>query len=453
MNRKVFSAIKQYSMLEPGDSVIIACSGGADSTALLDFFCKNRRQLSLSAVLAVHVNHLLRGEEALRDEEFVRRLCAAEGIQCLVERRDIRKLASLSGESLETCGRRVRYEILENIAQKYRAKIATAHTLGDNAETILFRMARGTGHKGLCGIPPVRGRIIRPLIFCTRQEIEGYLAEQGLTYCTDSSNLELEFARNQIRQVVIPALEQINQAVQVNLARMSGQLREEEDFLETLCLKQIKQMQTPLGYDCRNFSTLHPALQRRVIFSLAGKRVPSVDEKRVGLICRALETGQGKIRLDGDFYANISHFLLTFEKKTEPNQEEWQIPLKQLLDGRGQASVSVTVIEKENWENFKKIHKNLLKSALDYDRIIGNAVLRHKRPGDSIRLADRKMTKTLKKLFSEYKIPIQIRERLTVLSDEQGVIWVEGFGCDERVAPTGRTKRALCFTDTIQESG
>ncbi len=453
MNRKVFAAIREYSMLQPGDSVVVACSGGADSTALLEFFCQNRRQLALSEVSAVHVNHLLRGEEAMRDEGFVRKFCASRGIHCIVERRDVRKLANQSGESLETCGRRIRYEILEAAAETCHAKIATAHTLGDNAETLLFHMARGTGRRGLCGIPPVRGRIIRPLIFCTRQEIEDYLNCRGLSYCTDSSNFETDFARNQIRRVVIPALEQVNQAAQANLVRMSRRLREEEDFLETLCRDQIEQMETPLGYDCEKFSGLHPALQRRIAFSLAKSRGVSMDGKRVELLRRVMEAGHGQIRLNEDFYAKISHFLLTFERVGKKSREVCEIPLTQLLNGEGESHVSVFITERKNWENFKKIHKNLLKSTLDYDRIIGNAVLRCKRPGDSIRLVNRGMTKTLKKLFSESKIPAQVRECLAVLSDEQGVIWAEGFGCDERVAVTGKTRRFLCFTDTIQESG
>lgn len=452
MNHKVYATIQKYSMLQPGDAVVVAFSGGADSSALLEFFCQNRRKLGLTKVVAVHVNHLLRGEEAMRDEEFVRMRCASKGIPCIVERRDIRKLAEQNGESLEACGRRIRYEVLEKVAEKYHAKIATAHTLGDNAETVLFHLARGTAMRGLCGIPPVRGNIIRPLIDCSRQEIERYLEQEGLSFCMDSSNSEMEYARNRIRREVIPALEQLNQAAQRNIVRTSRQLYLEENFLEELCQEQIQQMETTQGYDCQKFSGLHAALQRRIAFSLAAQRIASMDEKRVELLCHAMRTGQGKIRLNGDFYAKVSHFLLTFEGEMEENQKVLQAPLKRLLEGDVQVRFQAVIIDLQNWENFKKIHKNLLKSVLDYDRIIGNAVLRHRQPSDKIRLVNRNVTKTLKKLFSEKKIPSQVREQLAVLSDEQGVIWVEGFGCDERVALTPQTKRILCFTDTIQES-
>lgn len=452
MNHKVFAAIERYSMLQPGDAVVIAYSGGADSSALLEFFCENRGQLSLSNIIAVHVNHLLRGEEAARDEEFVRNRCASKGIPCVVERRDIRKIAEHSGESLETCGRRIRYEILGNIAERYQAKIATAHTLGDNAETILFRMSRGTGMKGLCGIPPVRENVIRPLIFCTRQDIEEYLKQRGVSYCTDSTNFETDYARNRIRQEVIPALEQINPAAQKNIVQMSRQLQAEEEFLQELCGQQIEKMKTAFGYDCHEFPRLHVAMQSRVAYSLCKERVPSIDEKRVELLCAAMRSGRGEIRLNQRFCAKISHFLLTFEEGIEENHRKQIVPLQQLLEINEESSLHAAVIAIQDGENFKKIHKNLLKRTLDYDRIIGNAVLRHRQPLDKIRLANRGMTKTLKKLFSEEKIPLQIRDSLFVLADAQGVIWVEGFGCDERVALTQDTKRVLCFTDTIQES-
>lgn len=452
MNRKVLKTIRDFSMLQPGDSVVIGYSGGADSSALLEFFCKNREELGLREILAVHVNHQLRGEEAKRDEEFVKKRCASKGVRCFVLSRDVRRLAGQNRESLEACGRRVRYEAFEEFAARYHAKIATAHTLDDNAETILFHLARGTGLKGLCGIPPVRGNIIRPLIACSRREIEEYLKQAGLDFCTDSTNLSGEYTRNRIRRSILPVLEQINPAVRQNIGRMSGILRQENDFLEQMCEQEVHRRKTSLGYDCIGFDSLHPALQARTAKQIAETAVKSLDEKRLELLLGAMRAGYGKIRLSGEYYAVVSHFLLTLEHAGKEKPPLQEISLRTLLAGPMEDFPHVLLVSMEEWENFKKIHKNLLKSSLDYDKIIGNAVLRHRAPSDRIRIAGRGVTKTLKKLFADSKLPLKMRERLFVLSDEQGVIWAEQFGCDERVALTRQTKRVLCFTDTTEES-
>ena len=163
---KALSAVEKYNMLSPGAAVIAAVSGGADSMAMLLFLMKISERYSLSLTVA-HVNHGLRGEEARRDEEYVRSFCEKNSLRFEVLHADVAALAKQSVETCEECGRRVRYEFFESIDKN--AKIATAHTASDNAETMLFNLARGSSLKGLCGIPPVRGNIIRPLIFCTRE--------------------------------------------------------------------------------------------------------------------------------------------------------------------------------------------------------------------------------------------------------------------------------------------
>ncbi|KAA3379260.1 tRNA lysidine(34) synthetase TilS [Akkermansia muciniphila] len=168
-------------MLKKGDSVLVCLSGGADSVSLLSVL----RQLSgpwALTLYACHLNHCLRGEEARRDEDFVRALCKEWGVPLTVGREDVGKFAKESGRSVEEAAREVRYALFAKEAGRLGAKIATAHTLSDDVETVLFHVTRGTGLSGLCGIPPVRGNIIRPLLCCTRREVEAYLAEEGLSY-------------------------------------------------------------------------------------------------------------------------------------------------------------------------------------------------------------------------------------------------------------------------------
>ena len=208
---KALSAVEKYNMLSPGAAVIAAVSGGADSMAMLLFLMKISERYSLSLTVA-HVNHGLRGEEARRDEEYVRSFCEKNSLRFEVLHADVAALAKQSGETCEECGRRVRYEFFESIDKN--AKIATAHTASDNAETMLFNLARGSSLKGLCGIPPVRGNIIRPLIFCTREDIEAFCRENSLDFVTDSTNLTLDYSRNKIRHIAVPALKEINSALQ-----------------------------------------------------------------------------------------------------------------------------------------------------------------------------------------------------------------------------------------------
>ncbi len=195
MLETVKQTIEDYHMLNPGEPVLAALSGGADSVALL------RALLALGyPVRAFHLNHCLRGAESDRDEAFCRALCERLGVPLTVERIDVG--AQTAGEGIEAAARRIRYERLVAAAQG--AKIATAHTADDNLETMLFHLARGTGPKGLAGIPPVRGDIIRPLIGAERAQVEAYLSELGQDFVTDSTNLSDDYTRNRIRHEVVP---------------------------------------------------------------------------------------------------------------------------------------------------------------------------------------------------------------------------------------------------------
>ena len=198
--------ISDYMMLETGENVLVALSGGADSAALL----LSLRELGYP-VRAFHLNHCLRGAESDRDEAFCRRLCEKLGVELTVERVDI---AAAAGDSaVEETARRIRYARLEHAA--HGVKIAVAHNADDNLETMLFHLVRGTGAKGLTGIPPVRGRIIRPLIEVERREIEAFLRERGQDFVTDSTNADTAYTRNRLRQEVVPVLRELNpQAVQ-----------------------------------------------------------------------------------------------------------------------------------------------------------------------------------------------------------------------------------------------
>ena len=220
--------ISDYMMLETGENVLVALSGGADSTALL----LSLRELGYP-VRAFHLNHCLRGAESDRDEAFCRRLCEKLGVELTVERVDI---AAAAGDSaVEETARRIRYARLEHAA--HGAKIAVAHNADDNLETMLFHLVRGTGAKGLTGIPPVRGRIIRPLIEVERREIEAFLRERGQDFVTDSTNADTAYTRNRLRQEVVPVLRELNpQAAQAAGRDLHAELC--TDLCTALCSRE-----------------------------------------------------------------------------------------------------------------------------------------------------------------------------------------------------------------------
>lgn len=221
--RAAADTIRRFAMLRPGERVLVALSGGADSVSLLLVLQKLGYE-----VRAFHLNHCLRGAESDRDEAFCRALCAERGVPLNVGRCDIAALSQ--GKAVEETARRERYRLLEQAAEG--DKIATAHTADDNLETVLFHLVRGSGAKGVSGIPPVRGAVIRPLLFAERREIEAFLRENGQDYVTDSSNLSDDYTRNRLRHSVLPVLRGINEQAAQAALRLGEQLRQDEACLD-----------------------------------------------------------------------------------------------------------------------------------------------------------------------------------------------------------------------------
>ena len=220
------------------------------------------------AVAACHINHQLRGQESQRDEDFVRAFCGQHGIPLTVERIDAAQGAQGAGESVEDLLRARRATTLLEQAAGPQGKIATAHTMDDNAETVLFYLARGTGLNGLGGIPPVRGQIVRPLIGCTRREVEAFCAQEGLPFVTDSTNLDDGYTRNRIRRHIVPLMEQVNAGFVKNAAALSATARQDNDLLDQLVrqeLARIRESESPLILNRAAFCGLHPALQTRIL--------------------------------------------------------------------------------------------------------------------------------------------------------------------------------------------
>ena len=233
MIKKVLNFIKENNMLQNGDSVVLGVSGGADSICMLYVLKEISKFINLKLVV-VHVHHHIRGKEADGDMEYVRKICDKEHIPYEIFHIDAKKEAIARGMSEEEAGRVCRYECFAKVQEKYNAnKISVAHNLNDNSETILFNLFRGTGIKGISGIPMQRDNIVRPLLCVSRKEIEKYLEENHISYRTDKTNFETEYSRNKLRLELIPYIkENINKKAEYNIVNAGKMLGEIEDYLE-----------------------------------------------------------------------------------------------------------------------------------------------------------------------------------------------------------------------------
>ncbi len=426
MQNKVLETISRYSLMEKGSRVTVALSGGADSVALL--FVLNQLSDTLGITLsAAHFNHRIRGSEADRDEQFVGELCKRLNIPLTVASADVPKYADEQGKSLELAARDKRYEFFASLDTDI---IATAHNANDNLETVLFNLTRGTALKGLCGIPKRRGNIVRPLIECSRAEIEAYCSSRGIEYVTDSTNLCDDYSRNLIRHNVVPQLEKINPAVVRSVARMTDTLADDSRLVSQVVLQEYNRRITEAGLDVQNISSLESALARGVVLQYLGKlSVADFEAVHIRLIMQICEDG-GAVSLPNGFTASAANGILKIKKAEEA-------PIKTKF------SVKLTEQDSEFTENVNKIHKLFLNNTLDCDKIVGKSVVRTRQEGDSIRLYGRGCTKTLKKLFIEYKIPTCDRDTIPIVADDLGVVWVYGIGVSERCAVDSATKRII----------
>ncbi|MCH5192403.1 MAG: tRNA lysidine(34) synthetase TilS [Oscillospiraceae bacterium] len=424
MLSKVKSAVERYDMIKKGEAVCCALSGGADSVALLIALQELSAELG-AGLSAVHINHMLRGEESDRDEEFCRELCKKRGIPLTVIRKNAAAFAHSMGLSVETGAREMRYQIFSELAAD---KIATAHNLNDNAETLIFRFARGTGLRGLAGIPPVRGNIIRPLLWCSREEIETFLAARDQSFVTDSTNLTDDYTRNRIRHKIMPEMAALHGAFPGCVTALTASFAEDEDFLTSEAEK----------YKGKDLRDIHPALRKRVIISCLKEHKLEVTAARAAEIDSALLGEGGKIDLGRGLTAFIRNGKIIVRREKEVRINE----LKILRDGEYPFSsdriVTVSKVNCEKMNSTEIVNKKLTTDTLDYDKINGDVVLRNRLRGDRIKPAGSAHTRELRKLLQE-RLPFGERRVCAVLADRDGVIWAEHVGAAERVAPDENT--------------
>ncbi len=408
----VMRAICENNMLSVGDKIVVAFSGGADSAVLFHVLLSLREKYDL-LLYAAHVNHNLRGEESLRDESFVRALCEENGVELFVKSVDVKELAEKQGIGTEMCGRNIRYEFFRELSEKLGTKTATAHTASDNAETVLFNLSRGAGLNGMCGIQPVRGNIIRPLIYVTREQIESYCEDNGLSYVTDSSNLKDDYTRNKIRHAVVPVLKEINARFEDNVTNNSEMLRNINSFIELNARKTIGQVRVKHGYSAERLAVLPIALKNEALYLLCKQNGVEPEYSKLKILSDCLIKG-GAVDFSGTVRAVCKQGVLRFVQTKQDKNLFSPVELK---------SNSKFIYKGKSFE--AKFDENSLVNKM-------NLVFRTRKAGDKITLPGRKVTKTLKKFFNELKIPEEKRDSIIVLAEGLDIFWVEGIGFSEK---------------------
>ena len=416
MQNKLFRFLRQYDMISSGDTVVCALSGGADSVALTFglYLLKDKLGIRLEAA---HFNHRLRGEESDRDEAFVRAFCDRYDIPLHVGSGEIR-----AGEKgLEAAARDARYGFLQTIP----GKIATAHTADDNAETVLMHLVRGTGLKGLGGITPVNGRVIRPMLGITRAEVEAFLEEWCLPHIEDSSNETDAFLRNRIRHHVMPLLTRENPRMAENLSAMALRLRRDEEYLS-------RQADFEILPPVEELKTMHPAQRSRALEQFLKKNgVREPEQIHISAAEGLIFSGKpsAKANFPGGVTIARQYDRLVVLEEDSP-LEAVVLPNPGMAELPGLQVICEPAKEPVNTPDAFTVSP------------VGVITLRPRQPGDTIRLSGG--TKSLKKLFIDRKLPAAERSRIPVVCDEQGILGVYTIGAD-RMRTAGENPVTIRF--------
>lgn len=440
MRAEVLAFCRKNALFSPGERVCCAVSGGADSVALLTVLHELSGELELR-LTAAHFNHCLRGEESERDERFVRALCGRLNVPLTVGRGDVAALTARSGLSTETAARRLRYAFFDTLDSD---RIATAHTAGDNAETVLLQLLRGAGLRGLSGIPAARGRFVRPLLGVTRAQLETYLRERGETWVVDSTNLDDACARNRLRHRVMPELERQSPGFAARLTPRCAVLREEDAFLDVQAAALLRPKAE--GWAVAPILNAPPVLQRRALRQVLATVYPQDVSLAHIEALRALlanPSPSARLTLPGGFLAErrYDRFLLTrFEVRRFS-------PQVLLLPG-AVALESGWTVQCKFEEKPEKIRNSPFLFSLSCAMIREKTVLlRPRRAGDRLMLANGSHA-TVKKLFIDRKLPRALRDALPVFECGGVVLAAAGLGASRDALPAeGQAAWIICVTE------
>lgn len=445
MQKRVKEYMREHRMVEAGDRVLVGLSGGADSVCLLCLLYEMQEELNIE-ISALHVHHGLRGQEADRDRKYAEELCRKLKVPCFVVHRDVAAYANAKGLSTEEAGRILRYEAFEEEAKRLGedgtgVKIAVAHHGDDQAETILHNLLRGSGLKGLGGMPPVRDKIIRPLLCCSRVEILEYLRQKRLNYCEDSTNAESDYTRNKLRNQILPLLvSQINQGAVEHILQAGEIASQADEYLvrkaKEILLEYGRGENERVEISRKILWEQETILQTYIIFEMlqkwAGNR-KDIASCHVELIRELLKKEVGaQVDLPYALTAGVTYDDLWIEKK---------VPFD-LTDKQEEKPLPALVFTCFSYEKHMKIPEKRYTKWFDYDKIESTLSVRIRQTGDYMVLKDGGR-KTVKAFMIDEKIPREQREQIPVLAEKNHVLWIVGYRISEYYKVTDQTRQVL----------
>ena len=451
--------VSKYHIIEKNDRIMVGLSGGADSVCLLRFLVEISEEFSLF-LAAVHINHKIRKEGADRDEAFVKTLCEKYKIPFCLYQIDVEQYASLHKCSVEEGGREVRYQCFQEAAKEHRCnKIALAHHEDDLAETVLFRMIRGTGIEGLAAMTPVNGRYIRPLLGIKKQEIVEILNGLGQEYMEDETNGELEYSRNYIRNVIMPNLIRVNDRAAEHMARLAGEAAELAQYLAPIldeayasCVEKKKEESI---LDLEAYEQYPGYLQKKIMRRMLQKEAGhkrDLGAIHIGLLTDLAKAPGGKrISLPYNLMAVKEQGRIRIGKKknyeiTEQACADTEAEITQEIlsrgflphpGGKGRIEFQFLSPEEADCQNNDCI------KCFDYDKIKNSMCIRHRKDGDYFIMDKNGHRKSLRRYFIDEKIPSAQRKERWLLADGSHIMWIIGGRMSEAYKVTRDTKSIL----------
>lgn len=402
--------IFRYNLIDGGKSILIGLSGGGDSVCLTHTLFSLCTDMGIKLYTA-HLNHGIRGQEAERDEHFAMEFSNALGITCFTEHVNIPEIAKNSGESEETAGRRIRYEFFNRLCKAHNIDfIATAHNRNDNAETLLMNFMRGSSLNGLCGIPYKRGNIIRPLLDVTRDEIEKYCADNLLTYMTDSTNLENDYTRNKIRNILIPLIKnEFNTNFINTVSDNAALIKDDNDYIENAAAEKYAQIVKNNSISISEFISCDIALQRRIIrlmLKSVYEDIHDIPAKYISdIIDLAYKQSGSRLDLRDDVAAYKEYDKIFIAKKIQSGEEfEYTLEIDK----------SVFIKELNKTVTVSRVSKRMRDGSV-YLSGEGTVIIRNRRSGDKFHPYGMNGTKKLKQFFTDKKIPLSQRSKIPII--------------------------------------
>ncbi len=454
MIERVKKTIERFGMVERGDHILVAVSGGMDSVSLLHVLMALRERLELKLTVC-HLNHSLRGEESLRDEEFVRKMAGELGLPCEVKKEDINSIAREREGSLQEVARAVRYAFFEEVAQRVVAeKLALGHTSDDNAETVLMRFIRGSSVTGLRGIPPVRGRYIRPLIETERREVEEFIRNKGISYVEDSSNLKTDYLRNRIRRELVPFIEaSYNPNLRETLNRTASVMTRDDDYLSSQAERLrgdvvVERGEGMVTLDGVRLAALPDALMMRLfIIETAQLHEYSVDimslhlTSMVGLVRGGTPNATLNLPKGLRLVREYDRIVLTIAGSDIPIEFEGDLKIPGVTRIAEVGLRLETSIIDELPSSLKNDDRRT--AYFDYDALTLPIVIRGFNPGDRLTPLGLTGHKKVKDLFIDMKVPKAKRYRTPLLISGDHIIWIAGLRQSEVGKVVETTNRVL----------